>query len=459
MIRSGTTPRLVTIWGSLALAALLLPVSPTWAQKPADDDKQVVVIVIAVKKADIDEGVNADSRTQAARLDQLKTLRQQYTEMLKERRENLRKLAQTVGSDDRQTMAYRQQIAMEHQAHVRRELLDVLVQKRKLQARLTTQRPEERHDQKSAPSVSEAEINEWIDREPSVAKLVATLAQEEKRLNAETAHVRSASGKPSADPVLRRMRQDLAATEKLLKSKREALRPIAIRALQEKGGSDQAKRGGDIAQELAMLDDLEQRLTAELKSIPEGNQALTNNILDLQALQDDVARMQASALKVGAEVDALTLEGLAGGGEPGSKAAVVGTAGAAAFAFKIVSKTADAEKERAVKENQAQVEKAHAEVAKAQAKVNELATELAKKQRELSRARGELSRLKHIETRIVTDPSHTGSGVGAGIASADGFTVVIPKLNDPDSQRSADLEKKLDKLLEEVASLKKSRAK
>ncbi len=336
--------------------------------------------------------------------------------MLKERRENLRKLALTVGSDDRQTMAYRQQIAMEHQAHVRRELLDVLVQKRKLQARLTTQRPEERHDQKSAPSVSEAEINEWIDREPSVAKLVATLAQEEKRLNAETAHVRSASGKPSADPVLRRMRQDLAATEKLLKSKREALRPIAIRALQEKGGSDQAKRGGDIAQELAMLDDLEQRLTAELKSIPEGNQALTNNILDLQALQDDVARMQASALKVGAEVDALTLEGLAGGGEPGSKAAVVGPAGAAAFAFKIVSKTADAEKERAVKENQAQVEKAHAEVAKAQAKVNELATELAKKQRELSRARGELSRLKHIETRIVTDGIYSPNGTRCCLA-------------------------------------------
>ncbi len=458
MIRSGTTPRLVTIWGSLALAALLLPVSPTCAQKPADDDKQVVVIVIAVKKADIDEGVNADSKTRAARLDQLKKLRQQYTEMLKERRENLRKLAQTVGSDDRQTMAYRQQIAMEHQAHVRRELRDVLVQIRRLQARPTTQRPEERPDQKSAPSVSEAEINEWIDREPSVAKLVATLAQEEKRLNAETAHVRSATRKPSTDPLLRRMRQDLAATEELLKSKREALRPIAIRALQEKGGSNQAKRGGDIAEELAMLDDLEQRLTAELKSISEGNQVLTNNILDLQALQDDVARMQASALKVGAEVDVLTLEGLAGGGKPSSNAAVVGPAGAA-FAFKIVSKAADSEKERAVKENQAHVEKAHAEVAKAQAKVNELAMELAKKQRELSRARGELSRLKQIETRIVTDPSHTGSRVGAGIASADGFTVVIPKVYDPDRQRSADLEKKLDKLLEEVANLKKSRAK
>ncbi len=47
MIMSGTTPRLVSVWGalgSLALGVFLLPVSPTWAQKPADDEKQEVVI-------------------------------------------------------------------------------------------------------------------------------------------------------------------------------------------------------------------------------------------------------------------------------------------------------------------------------------------------------------------------------------------------------------------------------
>jgi hypothetical protein len=47
MIMNGTTPRLLSAWGSLgalALGALLLPVSPTWAQK-ADEKKEVRIVV------------------------------------------------------------------------------------------------------------------------------------------------------------------------------------------------------------------------------------------------------------------------------------------------------------------------------------------------------------------------------------------------------------------------------
>ncbi len=47
MIMSGTTPRLVSVWGglgSLCLAVLLLPVNATWAQKP-EEQKEVRVIV------------------------------------------------------------------------------------------------------------------------------------------------------------------------------------------------------------------------------------------------------------------------------------------------------------------------------------------------------------------------------------------------------------------------------
>jgi bla regulator protein blaR1 len=47
MIMNGTTPRLAGLWGtlgSLGLAAALLPVNPTWAQKP-DEQKDVQIIV------------------------------------------------------------------------------------------------------------------------------------------------------------------------------------------------------------------------------------------------------------------------------------------------------------------------------------------------------------------------------------------------------------------------------
>jgi len=275
-----------------------------------DAPQELAGMVNAVKKAYVDEVVNFDTKVRTARFDQLKKLKTKYADMLRERRENLRKLAQTVGSNDPQTIAYGQQIAMDHQAHVRTELQDVQSQKRKLQARLKVkaQPPAESREETSAPSMSEADISEWIEHEPSIARLVATLAQEEEKLNSETAHVRGAARKPAADPILRRIRQDMAATQKLLKSKRAALRDTAIRALQEKDSSDQAAQGDANVQELAILDDLERQLNDEAKSISEGNQSLTNNTLVLQALQEDVAQMQASALKVGAEVEALDVE-------------------------------------------------------------------------------------------------------------------------------------------------------
>ncbi len=145
--------------------------------------------------------------------------------------------------------------------------------------------------------------------------------------------------------------------------------------------------------------------------------------------------------------------------------------GEAQVRFRVVGKMADAEKDRGVEERQAEVEKALAEVQKARARVNELTQELMKKRKELSRAAGELSHLKNVEARVVTIPNPKSLGIGrasgsisssrsgSASGSSHGFTIVTPKLSDPDRQRLADLEKKLDKLLEEVASLKKSRAK
>ncbi|MFI5454480.1 MAG: M56 family metallopeptidase [Isosphaerales bacterium] len=258
MIVRAETPKGLSWAGRLAVmgtAALLLPLAPSWAQK---DDP-------AKPPAARDRLITDDDSK--ANVDKVEKLKEQYGELLKERRTNLRKLAQTVGSDDRQTLAYRQQIAMEHLAYVRKDLEDVQSQKRKVQARLKAQRPKEPRGETSAPPATEADINAWIDGKPSIASLIAKLAQDEQKLNSETAHRRLAARNPSGDPLLKRMQRDVAATQKLLKSKRAALRPIAIEQLQQKHRGDQATRGDGIEQELAMLDDLEQRLSAEINSI------------------------------------------------------------------------------------------------------------------------------------------------------------------------------------------------
>jgi capsular exopolysaccharide synthesis family protein len=273
-----------------------------------ENPDEIAGIVNAVTKAYIDEVVNVDLKARADRHLKLKQLKEQYGELLKERRENLKKLAQTVGSDDRRTLAYKQQIALENQAYIRRDLMDVQSQRRRLEARLQAQHPESSGDAAPARAVSEAEIDDWIDREPAIASLKSKLARDEQVLSSQKAVLEQVARNPSADPALKRLQRAVNATRRLLESQRAALRPIAIKQLQEQDASGTATRGDVPVEELAMLVDLEKRLTAEIQSITASNQTMTDHTLDLQELQDDLAQMQASALKVGAEVEALNVE-------------------------------------------------------------------------------------------------------------------------------------------------------
>jgi beta-lactamase regulating signal transducer with metallopeptidase domain len=130
--------------------------------------------------------------------------------------------------------------------------------------------------------------------------------------------------------------------------------------------------------------------------------------------------------------------------------------------FRVLAKLSDDDQERAVKEKQAYVAKALAEVENARSKLNQLAKELAQKQQELSHANAELARLKRVEAKIVKLPPAAGTvtgGSGTGSSRGTAAFIVPDKMSDSDRRRLADLEKKLDKLLEEVASLKKLRAK
>ncbi len=273
-----------------------------------DNPQELAGTVNAVKKAYMTEVADVDTKRRSDRHSQLNKIKEDYGERLKERREHLRRLAETVGSDDRQTLALRNQYAFEHLAYVNKDLLEVQSQKRKALARRNSTRSEEALEETSAPTVTEADIDKWIDQDPSIADLTAKLAHDQQRLDAESARIKTVTRKPLSDPVLRRLKTDLVATEKLLLSKRAKLRPIAIRQLREQDKNNQVTKGDGIEQELAMLENLEKSLKDEIKSLSDTNHSLNTSTLDLQSLQDEIAQMQASAGKVGSEVEALNIE-------------------------------------------------------------------------------------------------------------------------------------------------------
>ena len=271
-----------------------------------DDPAEIAGIVNAVKKAYMDEVVNVDTKRRADRYAMLGRIKDKYSETLKERRDRLRKNAEAVGSDDRDTLALRQQYAREHVAGLRRELAEIQSRKRRAEAQLKTRsQPQEN----PVEPVREADINQWIDQNPIIAQLETQLTNQESQLNAhKTLLGASARGGGGGDPALKHLRDSVAATQKLLKSKRAELRPIAIRQLRDQNRSQQVTVGHEDEQDLAVLVELEERLSAEIKASTDATGALNVKTLDLSALQEEVAQLQGTAGQVATEVETLNVE-------------------------------------------------------------------------------------------------------------------------------------------------------
>jgi capsular exopolysaccharide synthesis family protein len=269
------------------------------------DPEELACIVNAVKKAYMDQVVNVDVNRRTRRHEHLKELGDKYSRVLKEKKDHMRKLAETVGSDDRPTLALRQQYALEHLHSLETEVQGIRSQKRRLEAQLRTMGPAEANEAGTpSSSPSERTIDQLVEKDPDVAALAAQLAQLKQRLNFEWGEVRRLSRNPSAEPSLAPLKKAVHSTEQSLARRRQEVRREVLRQAQEPGGiAVDPER-----QELAVLGDLEHQIETEIEQLSKNNHAVTVNTLDLQENQNDIAQMQRTADRIGAEVEALNVE-------------------------------------------------------------------------------------------------------------------------------------------------------
>lgn len=130
-----------------------------------DYPDEVAGIVNAVKKAYIDEVVNRDIKMRTARYNQLKKLKAQYAEMLRERRENLRKLVDTAGGD---------RAATDEASRIRRVATDELVVQRvRLQVERATVESRRAHRRKAVGPATDSLRKETEEIEETLAGLLA----------------------------------------------------------------------------------------------------------------------------------------------------------------------------------------------------------------------------------------------------------------------------------------------
>jgi capsular exopolysaccharide synthesis family protein len=264
-------------------------------------------IVNAVTAAFMDEIVLKEGKEKAGRLETLKKLSKTYTDMKKTRRDTIRKLAQQAGSDDKQTLILQKQFAMEHLASLRRELAEVESQKRKAEAVLRARRPGSLQET-SAPLASGSEVDRLVDQDPGVNGLSQKLADMEQRLALESSHSRQVARNSAMDPVAKTLRDEVASLRAALAKKRGVVRRLVIRELQNPETGADVLKGDPNRQQLAILEDIEGRIKSEIEKDSKNDEKLTDDTLDLQDYQDDLAQIQQAAAKIDSEVEMLNVE-------------------------------------------------------------------------------------------------------------------------------------------------------
>ena len=131
----------------------------------------------------------------------------------------------------------------------------------------------------------------------------------ESRLVSEKTNTGRVSRKSTMDPGVKRLKDELDSLRKQLASKRVAAKPAALRQLQDpEVNATPNFKGGTPAQQLALVEEMEERLKEEIEKNKKLESVLTDNTLDLQDLQDELKQTQDSADKIAREAEVLTVE-------------------------------------------------------------------------------------------------------------------------------------------------------
>ena len=132
-----------------------------------DDPKTVATLVNAVTAAYLQEVVNVDHEDRLKRLEGLKEIWKKFETNLRQKQEQLRMIAQAVGSDDKKALTLQKQYEIERQDLLRRNLIEVHAELLRRRAELQLADDRDRMSQDNARAqVPEAVIEEELQKRP-----------------------------------------------------------------------------------------------------------------------------------------------------------------------------------------------------------------------------------------------------------------------------------------------------
>jgi capsular exopolysaccharide synthesis family protein len=274
-----------------------------------DDAAGITTVVNGITESYMEEIVNKDRNRRTLRYDTLRQLNLRKQELLKKQKEEVRRLAETLGSNKEQALVLKQQYAIDSEALIKKELLQVRSDRRKVEAELKArERVVETVADATESPIDESELEDALDQHPTIQALQQRLADAESQLSQHSDRLAKTARHPGTDPMIKQLQSDARRARNELNERRKALRPSLVRDLKNRTQNKVQSSLSSLRHQLTVLDDLEKRLESERQQQEKGVQSISTKSLDLESIQDDIKQAQAATGKMGSEIQALEVE-------------------------------------------------------------------------------------------------------------------------------------------------------
>jgi succinoglycan biosynthesis transport protein ExoP len=286
-------------------------------------------IVNSVVEAYRDTVVEEEQKARVARLEQLKTLWATKQAELKLKRKSIKDLSTVVGTDDKSTAVLKQSFQLENLHFLEQELFKIQSDRRQYNPYMSLIEKKENRGGQAVPSMIARPSETTPTAEPSkggddlAAAVEAQLAAHphaaglQEKLGALERKVRKLKNlaRSSDDPALNAARSELHDVRLRLEDHRGRIRDSIVAAKNSGTGEPgvRAEPGNPsnvitLRDKIEMLKTREGDLKQEIDKYREAMATLNSQTMDLQLEKDEIELFDATAQKIGAEVEALQVE-------------------------------------------------------------------------------------------------------------------------------------------------------
>jgi capsular exopolysaccharide synthesis family protein len=258
-----------------------------------DRPEDLATLVNAVTDVYMNQIVDRTTEERIRRQETLRESYMSYQNKMKEKRSQVRRLAVSAGSDDRQTLALKGQLMQQQLALTNQERLKVRTELMRLKA-------ESESLKTLGPAVIDpTALAEAIEEDLGVRQLRDDLARLQNQYQAN-----ERLAKKRNDPSVSAMRRQIDDVGKDLETRRAALRAKFSEA--QSGVS--LTQVAQIDKQAHLLEEYGRQLEEEAARLDEETKSLNVTSLDLQTEQDEIELMRDTATKLGSEFEQMEVE-------------------------------------------------------------------------------------------------------------------------------------------------------